>query len=177
MIFRETRLKGAFIIELKSHHDSRGFFARTYCRREFEEHGISGDMVQANMATNSKKGTLRGLHYQLKPHQESKLVRCIKGALYDVIVDLRPNSSTYKEWIGVELTEHNQRSLLVPKDFAHGYITLTEDTTAFYMVSQYYSPRSEAGIRWNDPTFGIDWTMDPQCISEKDSSWPDFSNS
>jgi dTDP-4-dehydrorhamnose 3,5-epimerase len=174
MIFQETRLKGAFIIDLNRHEDGRGSFARTYCLREFKEQGIVAEMVQANMSTNKMKGTLRGLHYQVYPHQETKLVRCIKGALYDVIVDLRPDSQTYKEWIGVELTEHNQRSLFVPKDFAHGFITLVDDTTAFYMTSQFYSPGAESGIRWNDPSFSIKWSIEPQCVSEKDSNWGNF---
>ena len=174
MIFQETRLKGAFIVDVKRHDDNRGSFARTYCQREFKEQGLVPEVVQANMSTNKIKGTLRGLHYQKDPHQETKLIRCIKGALYDVIVDLRPRSPTYKEWIGVELTEHNQRALFVPKDFAHGFVTLVDDTTAFYMASQYYSPGAESGIRWNDPSLKIKWPVEPRCISEKDSAWPDY---
>jgi dTDP-4-dehydrorhamnose 3,5-epimerase len=174
MVFQETVLKGSFIIDLNRHEDDRGSFARTYCQQEFKEQGIVAEMVQANMSTNKIKGTLRGLHYQVNPHQEEKLVRCTKGALYDVIIDLRPDSPTYREWIGVELTEHNQRALFVPKDFAHGFITLENDTTAFYMVSEFYSPGAESGIRWNDPNFSIKWPTEPKCVSEKDSNWENF---
>ena len=174
MVFEETVLKGSFTIDLNKHEDDRGLFARTYCQREFKEQGIMVEMVQANMSTNKVKGTLRGLHYQINPHQEGKLIRCTKGALYDVIIDLRPGSPTYREWFGVELTEHNQRALFVPKDFAHGFITLENDTTAFYMVSEFYMPGAECGIRWNDPSFGIKWPTEPKCISKKDSNWEDF---
>ena len=174
MIFQETKLKGAFIVDVNRHEDNRGSFSRTYCQREFKEHGIEPEVVQANMSTNKIKGTLRGLHYQKDPHQETKFIRCIKGALYDVIVDLRPHSPTYKGWVGVELTEQNQRALFVPKDFAHGFVTLVDDTTAFYMVSQFYYPGAEMGIRWNDTSFKIKWPVEPLCITEKDSSWSDY---
>lgn len=132
------------------------------------------EVVQANMSTNKVKGTFRGMHYQMDPYQETKLIRCIKGALYDVIIDLRADSPTYKDWIGVELTEGNQRALFVPKDFAHGFVTLVDDTTAFYMVSQFYTPGAESGIRWNDPSFKIAWPIEPRLISQKDSNWDDF---
>ena len=174
MIFQETVLKGSFIIDTESYEDERGSFARTYCQKEFQAQGIVDGMVQANMSTNKAKGTLRGLHYQIDPYQEGKLVRCIKGALYDVIVDLRPDSPTYGQWIGVELTEENQRSLFVPKDFAHGFVTLVAETTAFYLTSEFYSPGAESGIRWNDPGLGIEWPITPQSLSDKDSNWEDF---
>ena len=176
MIFEETKLKGAFILDVKKSEDERGFFARTYCQDELKQHGLIPEVVQANMSTNKKKGTLRGMHYQLDPYQETKLVRCTKGSLYDVIIDLRPKSPTYKNWFGIELSEDNHRALFVPKDFAHGFITLTNDTTASYMVSQFYTPNAEKGIRWNDPAFVIEWPIEPVCISEKDDSCPDFND-
>ena len=174
MNFEETKLKGAFIIDLEKIGDERGFFARAFCANEFLEHGINDTMVQANMSTSKNKGTLRGMHFQVAPHQEGKLVRCIKGALFDVIIDLRVCSDTYMEWFGVELNESNGRALYVPKDFAHGFVTLTGDTTAFYMVSQFYTPAAELGVCWNDPSFNIDWPIEPIVISDKDKSWPNF---
>lgn len=177
MIFKETKLKGAFIIDVRRFEDERGSFARTYCQRELADHGLIVDMVQANMSTNKVRGTLRGLHFQRAPYQETKLIRCVRGALYDVIVDLRPESPTFGDWIGVELSEDNQRALFVPRDFAHGFVTLADNTTAFYMVSQYYSAQSEGGIRWSDPRFQIEWPVQPVVISQKDASWPDFDGS
>lgn len=174
MIFNETKLKGSFIIDLERHQDERGFFSRTFCRKELEANGLIADVAQANMSLSNTRGTLRGMHYQKPPFEETKLVRCTKGALYDVVIDLRPDSSTYKSWVGVELTADNYRMLFVPKNFAHGFITLADDTEVTYMVSQFYSPGSELGIRWNDPLIGIQWPIDVQIISEKDASWPDF---
>ena len=174
MIFNETKLKGAFIIDLERHQDERGFFARTFCRKELEANGLIADVAQANMSLSKTRGTLRGMHYQKSPFEETKLVRCTKGAIYDAIIDLRPDSPTYKGWVGVELTADNYRMLFVPKNFAHGFISLTEDAEVTYMVSQFYSPGSELGIRWNDPLIGIQWPIDVQVISEKDASWPDF---
>ncbi len=174
MIFTETKLKGAFVVDVSRLEDDRGFFARTYCHNEFKQHGMVPEVVQANMSTNKVKGTFRGMHYQIDPYQETKLIRCIKGALYDVIIDLRHDSPTYKDWIGVELTEDNQRALFVPKDFAHGFVTLVDDTTAFYMVSQFYTPGAESGIRWNDPSFRIGWPIEPRVVSQKDCNWDDF---
>ena len=174
MIFNETELKGAFIIDLERHQDDRGFFARTFCQKELEAHGLISDVAQANMSLSKTRGTLRGMHYQKSPFEETKLVRCTQGALYDVIIDLRPDSPTFKKWIGVELTADNFRMLFVPKNFAHGFITLAGDTEVTYMVSQFYAPGAELGIRWNDPQFGIQWPDDVQVISEKDAGWPDF---
>ena len=174
MEFTETKLKGAFVIDIKRLEDERGFFARTFCKKEFEEHGLNPDLVQANLSFNHRKGTLRGLHYQKDPHQEAKLVRCARGALYDVIVDLRPASSTYKEWIGVELKADEYRMLYVPEDFAHGFITLQDHTEAVYQVSQFYTPGAEQGIRYDDPMFNISWPMEPEVISDKDSNWEPF---
>ncbi len=174
MIFTETKLAGAYIIDLNKMEDERGFFARTFCTQELEEHSLISDIKQANMSWNEKRGTLRGMHYQVNPYQETKLIRCTRGALYDVIIDLRSDSPTYRQWIGVELTADNRRALFVPKDFAHGFITLEDNTDAFYMVSQSYVPGAEEGIRWNDPQFEIVWPIEPDCISEKDANWADY---
>jgi dTDP-4-dehydrorhamnose 3,5-epimerase len=174
MIFKETKLKGAFIIELQKHQDDRGFFARTFCKQELEAHGLISDVVQANMSLSKARGTLRGMHYQKSPFEETKLVRCTRGALHDVIIDLRSDSPTYQQWIGVNLTADNCRMLFVPQKFAHGFVTLADDTEASYLVSQFYAPGSELGIRWNDPQFDIQWPIDVQVISEKDANWPDY---
>ncbi|MHC4644436.1 MAG: dTDP-4-dehydrorhamnose 3,5-epimerase [Planctomycetota bacterium] len=175
MIFTETKLRGAFIIEMEPIRDTRGYFARAWCKKEFEEHGLKSSLVQANITFSREKGTLRGMHYQAAPYQEAKVVRCIKGAIFDVIIDLRPDSPTYREWISAELTENNCKMFYVPEDFAHGYQTLEQKTEVFYQVSQCYRPESEAGIRWNDPQFGIRWPLaENLIISEKDKKWPDF---
>ena len=174
MIFTETKLAGAYLIELEKRGDERGFFARAWCRNEFEQHGLVSRLVQVNLSSNNKAGTLRGMHYQKAPDEETKLIRCTRGALYDVIIDLRPDSPTYKEWLGVELTAGNHRMLYVPKNFAHGFQTLEDDTEAIYQVSQFYAPQSEGGVRWNDPAFGIEWPLPAQVISDKDQNWPDF---
>jgi dTDP-4-dehydrorhamnose 3,5-epimerase len=176
MIFVETMLKGAFFIEIEKREDHRGFFARSWCRKEFEEHGLSTLPVQANVSFSAQKGTLRGMHYQMAPFEESKLVRCTRGAIYDVIIDLRPDSPTYKKWIGVELTSDNYKMLYVPEKFAHGFQTLEDNTEASYQVSQFYSPGSERCIRWNDPTFNIQWPLEVQVISDKDKNCPDYTS-
>ena len=175
MKFTETKLKGAFIIDLERLEDDRGFFARAWCKNEMEQHGCSADLKQANLSLSKKKGTLRGMHYQISPHEESKLVRCTRGALYDVIIDLRRDSTTYKQSIGVELTADNQRMLFVPEGFAHGFITLEDETEAFYLVTEFYTPGAEKGIRYNDPALAIEWPIPVAEISDKDATWPDFS--
>lgn len=175
MIFKETNLKGAFVIELEKREDERGFFARTWCKKEFEANGLETGQVQANLSLSRKSGTLRGMHYQVAPYEETKLVRCTKGALYDVIIDLRPNSPTYKQWFGVELTEANYKMLYVPKGFAHGFQTLVDNVEVFYLVTQFFSPSAERGVRWNDPKFGIKWPdVNIRTVSEKDKNWPDY---
>jgi dTDP-4-dehydrorhamnose 3,5-epimerase len=174
MIFTETKLKGAFIIDVKRLEDERGFFGRAWCKREFAEHGLNGDAVQANVSYNKTKGTLRGMHFQQAPFAETKIVRCTSGALYDVIIDIRPESPTYKQWIAVELTEESMRMLYVPEGFAHGFITLKDHTSVHYVVTQYYAPGCEGGIRYNDPAFNIEWPIEPSVISEKDKVIPDF---
>lgn len=176
MIFKETPLKDACIIEIEKREDQRGFFARGWCQKEFEEHGLNSRLVQANISFNHKKGTLRGMHYQLAPFAETKLVRCTRGALYDVIIDVRPDSPTYKQWFGVELTGDNYRMLYVPEGFAHGFQTLEDNTEATYQVSEFYAPGHEQGVRYNDPAFAIQWPLEVQVISDKDRSWPEYSD-
>lgn len=174
MIFKETKLKGAFVIEIEKREDERGFFARALCQQEFAAHGLNFSLAQANIGFSRKKGTLRGLHYQVAPHQEAKLVRCTAGAIYDVIIDLRPMSLTYKQWFGIELTADNHTMLYVPEGFAHGYQTLADESEVFYPVSQFYTPGAERGVRYNDPIFGIEWPLEVQIISDKDKSWPNY---
>lgn len=170
MIFNETPLKGAFVIEIEKRVDERGFFARTFCRREFEEHGLNPNISQCNMSHNLKKGTLRGMHYQKPPHSEVKFVRCVCGAIFDCVVDIRENSPTYKKWFGVELSDSNFKALYIPEGFAHGFLSLQENSIISYQVSQFYAPNSEGLILWNDPEIGIKWP-DIGCefiISDKD---------
>lgn len=174
MIFTPTKLQGAYILEVKKIEDERGFFGRSWCKQELEAHGLNANVVQANVSYNKVKGTLRGMHFQKAPHQETKLVRCTRGAICDVIIDLRPDSPTYKQWIAVELTESNYRMLFVPEDFAHGFITLEDNTEVTYQVTQYYTPGAEGGIRWNDPAFHIEWPIEPVVVSGKDQAHPDF---
>lgn len=174
MIFQETKLKGAYIIDIKPFEDERGFFARAWCQREFEEHGLATQVVQVNLSHNKQKGTLRGMHYQLDPHAEAKMVRCIRGSIYDVIIDLRPDSPTYREWVGVELSASNHTMLYVPENFAHGFQTLEDDVEVLYQVSEFYTPGAERGIRYDDRAFNIEWPLDVTVISAKDSSWADF---
>ena len=174
MIFTETKLKGAYIIGIEKHEDERGFFARSWCKREFQEIGLNTNILQSNIAFSKRRGTLRGLHYQTKPYEETKFIRCTKGIVYDTIIDLRPESSTYKKWVGIDLAEDNYRMLYVPEGFAHGYVTLTDNVEVSYQVSQFYALRYERGIRYNDPAFGINWPIDILVISDKDKSWPDY---
>lgn len=174
MLFHETPLKGAYIIELEKRGDDRGFFARAFCRNEFEKAGLSTEFVQVNNSLSVDQGTLRGLHYQLSPHAETKIVRCIRGALWDCILDLRPDSPTFGKWFAETLSAENRKMLYVPKGFAHGFITLEPNTETFYFVDEVYNPQSERGIRWNDPKFGIDWPAEPRVISDKDTAHRDF---
>lgn len=176
MKFTETPLKGAFLIELEPRKDDRGMFARVFCKREFEEHGLNPKVVNTNMSRSVYKGTLRGMHFQKAPFGECKLVRCTRGSLYDVIIDLRQDSPSYMKWYGVELSQDNEKMLFLPEGFAHGFITLEENTEATYQVSQFYSPEYEGGVRYNDPAFGIEWPLEPTVLSEKDANWPDYSS-
>ena len=175
MIFTKTPLKDAYIIDIEPFEDERGFFARAWCQNELKAQGLNPRLSQANLSYNKQKGTLRGMHFQRPPHAEVKIVRCIRGALYDVIIDIRPESPTYKQWTGVELSADNRRVLYVPEGFAHGFITLQDDTEAMYLVSEFYTPGAEGGLRWNDPAFNIEWPVEMTVISDKDNSWPDFS--
>lgn len=174
MIFTETKLKGAFEIEIKKLEDDRGFFGRSWCANEMKDHGLKHELCQANTSFSKKKGTLRGMHYQADPYQETKLIRCTRGSIYDVIIDLRPGSPTFKQWIGVELTQDNYKMLYVPEDFAHGFITLEDDSEVTYLVTQFYTPGAEKGIRWNDPAFSIQWPFEPVIMTEKDKNHPHF---
>ena len=171
MIFTETKLKGAFILDLERHEDSRGFFARTFCQREFIQHGLKPVIAQANVAFNVKKGTLRGMHFQYPPFAESKLVRCTRGRIVDIIVDLRPESSTYLDHFAVELTADNYRSLYVPERFAHGYQVVEDITETSYQVGEFYTPSAEGGLLYKDPRLGLEWPLPVTEISLKDKVW------
>ena len=174
MVFHETALPGTFVIELEKYEDERGFFARSWCVREFAAKGLDATLVQCNVSFNARKGTLRGLHYQVPPHAEVKLIRCTRGALYDVVVDLRKDSSTFLQWFGIELTAANHKMLYIPKRFAHGFQTLEDDTEIFYQMSAFYEPSSARGIRWDDPKLGISWPQDKRIISGKDQNCPNL---
>jgi dTDP-4-dehydrorhamnose 3,5-epimerase len=176
MIFTETELPGAYVLDLERREDDRGFFARAWCANELGDLGLETRIVQANVSFNRQKGTLRGMHMQVAPHAEVKVIRATRGSVLDVIVDLRPDSPTYRRWTGVELSAENGRALYVPEGFAHGYQTLEDDTETFYLVSAFYAPDAERGVRWDDPAFGIEWP-DPAgaILSEKDATWPDWS--
>ncbi len=174
MKFIETELKGAFLIDPELLEDERGFFARTWCRKEFEQHGINSDWVQCSISYNKCKGTLRGMHYQVAPYAEAKLVRCTMGAIYDVIIDLRPDSKTYRQWISAELSAENLKMIYIPKGFAHGFQTLVDNTEVFYQMSEFYTPRYARTVRWNDPQFKILWPETDRIISEKDQKIEDF---
>ena len=174
MIFVETRLKGAHIIEPEKREDERGFFARSWCEKEFAEHGLNPHTVQCNISFNQKRGTLRGMHYQVEPCAEAKLVRCTQGAIYDVIIDLRPGSATFSQHIAEVLTAKNHKMLYVPEGFAHGFQALEDQTEVFYQMSGFYAPEFARGIRWNDPAFGIEWPIGEPIILERDATYPDF---
>lgn len=174
MIFTTTALQGATLIDIERREDDRGYFARTFCEREFAAHGLPNRMVQSNVSLTRRKGTLRGMHYQAPPHGEEKLVRCARGSVWDVIIDLRPESPTYCRWIGVELSETNGRMLFVPKNFAHGFVALTDDAVVNYQISEFYAPGYERGARHDDPAFGIEWPVPVTDMAERDRAWPTF---
>ena len=171
MIFTETRLKGSFIIDLDRKTDERGFFARAFCQKEFRDHGLKSVIAQANVASNARRGTLRGMHFQYPPAAESKLVRCTRGAILDIIVDLRPESPTYLEHISVELNEENMTALYVPERFAHGYQVLRDNTDTSYQVGEFYTPNAEGGLRYDDPRLGLKWPLPASVISAKDQAF------
>ncbi len=174
MIFTETRLKGAYLVEIEPRVDSRGFFGRGWCKKEFDAQGLNPDLVQANIGFSVRRGTLRGMHYQLPPCQEAKLVRCTMGAVFDVIIDLRRDSPTYTQWLGIELTAQNRLMLYVPEGCAHGYQTLVDDTEVFYQTSRSYAPELARGVRYDDPAFGVLWPTAVQAISDADRGWPPY---
>jgi len=174
VIFKETALSGAYIIELEKLEDDRGFFARSWCRREFLAHGLDPNVAQCSTSFNKKKGTLRGLHFQVPPFAETKIVRCTRGSMYDVIVDLRPDSPTFTRHFGVILTSENRKMVYVPIGFAHGFQTLEDDTEVFYQISEFYAPDHSRGVRWDDPAFGIPWPHDERTIADRDRAYPDF---
>jgi dTDP-4-dehydrorhamnose 3,5-epimerase len=175
MKFNKTKLDGAWLINIEKVEDERGFFARTFCQNEFREHGLNPNLVQCNISYNKKRGTLRGMHFQAYPHQEVKLVQCIRGSMYDVIVDLRPASPTYQQYISVTLSAQEHNILYVPEGFGHGFITLEDDVEIFYQMSEFHVPAAARGFRWNGPTFNIQWPAQPEIISERDANYPDFS--
>ena len=174
MIFKKTSLKDSYLIELEIKKDHRGFFTRSWDSEVFKKEGLNSKLAQCNISFSKKKGTLRGMHYQIAPYEESKLIRCTRGLIYEVILDLRKNSDTYRKWAGFELSTKDYRMLYVPEGFAHGFQSLEDNTEIFYQVSQYYNFDYERGIRWNDPSFNIVWPLDEITISDKDKSWKDF---
>ena len=176
MIFKETTLPGAYVIEPEKIGDDRGYFARVWCKKELQQHGLKADLAQSNVGFSHRKGTLRGLHFQKAPHAEVKIVRCTRGAIFDVIVDLRPDSRTYKLWFGVELNDENSRMIYVPEGFAQGYMTLTDNTEMNYHTSDFYSAADASGIRYDDTAIGIRWPLIPTVISQQDRNWPLIEN-
>lgn len=176
MIIRPTKFEGLFIIDLEKCKDKRGFFARVWDKKQFNEFGLETKISQCSISVNRERGTLRGMHYQKKPHQEIKLIRCTKGSIFDVVVDLRKTSKTFKKWKGIELNEKNHRALYVPKGFAHGFITLQNNTEVFYQITHEHNPKYARGVLWNDPSFDIRWPIKPKKISKRDLSFPLFTN-
>lgn len=174
MIFHETKLAGVFEVIPEPTADQRGFFARTWCAREFAEHRLSSKLVQCSISSNVKKGTLRGIHYQVAPHAEIKIVRCTQGAIFDVAVDLRPHSPTFRQWVGITLTAANHEMLYIPEGCAHGFLTLDDNTEIFYQMSEFYNAESARGARWDDPAFQIAWPAKPIVMSERDRTYPNF---
>jgi len=174
MIFRETKLPGAFVIEQERHADERGFFARTFCREEFTERGMNPHVAQCNVSFNKRRGTLRGMHYQVQPLAEAKLVRCTSGAIFDVIIDLRDSSATFCQHVAIELCARSSNMLYIPEGFAHGFQTLEDNTEVFYQMSQPYAAECARGVRWNDPSFAVEWPSADRIILERDRNYPDF---
>jgi dTDP-4-dehydrorhamnose 3,5-epimerase len=174
VFFRETKLPGAFVIELQKQEDERGFFARSWCHKEFEAHGLNPRMVQCNVSFNKVKGTLRGMHYQVPPCAEAKLVRCTRGAIYDVIVDLRRESPSYKQHLSEILSSNNYKALFIPEGFAHGFQTLEDNSEVFYQMSEFYSPEHQRGLRYNDPAFEVSWPIEATVISDRDRNYENF---
>jgi dTDP-4-dehydrorhamnose 3,5-epimerase len=174
MILTETKLKGVFLIDIETLQDERGFFARTWCKQEFARKGLNSDLAQCSVSFNRRSGTLRGMHYQTAPHEEVKLLRCTAGAIFDVVIDVRSDSPTFMQWIGVELSASNHRMIYVPERVAHGFQTVEDNTEVFYQISEFHAPERSAGIRWNDPAFNIHWPPAARTISARDAAFPDF---
>ena len=174
MLFDEVKLPGVFEIQLEPHIDNRGFFARSWCQKEFEAKGLNARVVQCSISVNTSKGTLRGMHFQAHPHEETKLVRCTGGAIYDVVLDLRPSSPRFREWFAVVLTAANRKAVYIPEGCAHGFMTLEDDTEVLYQMSEFYHAESARGVRWNDPAFEITWPGPVEVISERDQTYSDF---
>jgi dTDP-4-dehydrorhamnose 3,5-epimerase len=174
MLFQKTKLAGVFEIGIEPRCDERGFFARSWCRQEFESNGLNSKLAQCSLSFNARKGTLRGIHYQATPYPETKIVRCTRGAIYDVVVDLRPQSPTYKQWIGATLTAENRLMLYVPEECGHGFLTLADETEVFYQISEVYHPELARGVRWNDLAFDITWPGPAEQMSDRDRTYPDF---
>ena len=175
MTFIETKLKGAFIIELEKLEDERGFFARSFCEHEFKNQGLNTKYVQSSISFNKKSGTIRGMHFQVAPYSEIKMIRCVRGAILDVIIDIREKSDTFKKWVFVELTQENRKTLYIPDGFAHGFLTLVDDTEVLYQMSEFYKSEASSGIKYNDPLFNIEWPLNQEpIISEKDRKWPNY---
>jgi len=174
VIFKQLEIPGVFLVEPELHKDTRGFFARTWCEQEFKAHGLNPGLAQCSVSFNAKRGTLRGMHYQVAPHEETKFVRCTHGAIFDVALDLRPGSPQFRQHLGVELTAENRKMLYVPEGVAHGFVTLADGSEVFYQMSEVWSPEHARGVRWNDPAFKIQWPLKPAVIAERDANYPDF---
>ncbi len=174
MILTGTSIPGAYLVDIEPHQDDRGFFARTWCTQDFEKNGLDARLVQCNVSFNQQRGTLRGMHFQAEPFPEAKLVRCTQGAIFDVVLDLRPDSSSYLKWVGVELTASNRRALFVPAGCAHGFQSLSDNTEVFYQMTEFFHPDLANGVRWNDPAFGIKWPIAVPILSSRDAAYPDF---
>jgi dTDP-4-dehydrorhamnose 3,5-epimerase len=174
MKFKELPFSGSFLLELEENHDERGFFARAWCKKEFESRGLNSNLAQCSISFNKRKGALRGMHYQIKPYEEAKLVRCTLGAIYDVIIDLRPGSPTFKKWYATELSAQNRHMLYIPEGLAHGFLTLKDNSEVFYQISEFYHVECAKGVRWNDPAFNIQWPDAEIIISARDLEYPDF---
>lgn len=176
MKFTPLKVNGAYVIDLEKKGDDRGFFARQFCQEEFKSQGLTFDLAQANISFTGQKHTLRGMHYQLAPKAETKLIRALSGAIWDCVLDLRPDSPTFKQWDGAKLTAENRRTMLCPKGVAHGFITLTEDTELLYLMDEFYAPELASGVRWNDSAFKIEWPAEPSLLNDRDKNYPDYSN-
>lgn len=174
MKFQPTSLPGVFVIDTEPISDDRGFFARTWCQDEFKRLGLAADFVQCSISYNRRRGTLRGMHYQKSPHEEVRLVRCTKGGIFDVALDLRPDSQTFKQWFGTELSDQNRKQMYIPKGCAHGFLTLSDDAEVFYQISEFHHPESAAGVRWDDPAFGIQWPAEVAVLHQRDATYPSF---